>query len=59
MQILAHLQAAYPEAFTIQQAALHDLLGTTNERITSSAIVALEAGDAWALGGASTPSQII
>lgn len=50
VQILAHLQAAYPEAATPQQEALHDLLGPTNERITASAISLLATGDAQGLG---------
>lgn len=33
-----------------QQAALHDLLGATNERITAEAISLLAAGDAQGLG---------
>ena len=50
MQILADLQAAYPEAATQQHAALHDLLGATNERITGTAVSLLAAGDAQGLG---------
>lgn len=47
MQIL---QAAYPEAATPQQEALHELLGPINERITARAISLLAEGDAEALG---------
>ena len=50
VQILADLQAAFPEAATPQHAALHDLLGATNERITGTAIGLLAAGDAQGLG---------
>lgn len=50
VQILADLQAAYPEAATPQHAALHDLLGATNERITGTAVSLLAAGDAQGLG---------
>lgn len=57
VQILAHLQAAFPEAVTPQEAALHDLLGATNERITSSAISLLEAGDARGLGALMREAQ--
>jgi galactokinase len=52
VQILADLQDAYPEAATPQHAALHDLLGATNERITGTAISLLAAGDARGLGAA-------
>lgn len=50
VRILAALQAAYPEAITPQQAALHELLGPINERITSRAISLLAEGDVEALG---------
>lgn len=58
VQILAHLQAAYPEAITPQHTALHDLLGATNERITGTAISLLAAGDAAGLGTASSQMVI-
>jgi len=50
VQILSRLQAAYPEAATPQQEALHELLGPINERITARAISLLAEGDAEALG---------
>ena len=50
MAILAHLQAAYPEALTTEQRAVHDLLGPVNERITGCATKLLASGDAAGLG---------
>ena len=50
MAILAGLQAAYPHAEQPEHAALHELLGATNERVIGRAVALLREGDTQHLG---------
>jgi mevalonate kinase len=55
--ILAALQAAFPHPRTREEAALAELLGPINQRLTAAAVRALAAGDAAALGALMVEAQ--
>jgi hypothetical protein len=48
--ILSALQAAYPKPRSPADVALHQLLGSTNDRITATAVRLLAEGNAQGLG---------
>ena len=57
MAILAGLQAAYPHPEQPEHAALHELLGATNDRIIERAVALLHEGDAQQLGAPSLAAR--
>ena len=56
--ILAGLQAAYPHAEQPEHAALHELLGATNERVIGRAVALLREGNAQQLGAPCWPLAV-